>query len=280
MTITKPCPKAEATIKERWDSRSKAQENLERFLSPNLILSGISWMSYSSLSCLRGLHIWKERASCTWDGAGKMHQPCKQLFVVQNTQRSSGAQSSGCTCSACTAVSVTQSRSAAWAALQKPPSKASSKQRIHSRGRDDSDVFVLFLNWRLTTVNNKWEFCPVIATVTQRLSSFLSSQWGCSVSKGTCVALLAGLPRLTLSCDQLHPLRLSQKKICFPPAKCYESAASPLETPFIHPQQNWSDTWPRCIASGTQRSPSIFPYLRASSLYPGQANCICSSSGV
>lgn len=85
MTITKPCPKVETTFKERWDNRSKAQENLERFLSPNLILLGISWMGCSSFSRLRGLHSWKKRASCTWDGAGK--EPCKQLSAAQdNTQ--------------------------------------------------------------------------------------------------------------------------------------------------------------------------------------------------
>lgn len=87
MTMTKPCPKVEATIKERWDSRSKAQENLERFLSPNLILVGISWTGYSSLSCLRGLHSWKERPSCTWAGGGKEHDPCKQLSVAQGNTK-------------------------------------------------------------------------------------------------------------------------------------------------------------------------------------------------
>lgn len=114
-----------------------------------------------------------------------------------------------------------------------------------------------------------------MTTVPQILSSFLGSQEGCSVSKVICVPLLGGLPRLTLSCDQLHRLWLSQKKFCFPPAKCYESAASP---PFIHPQQNWSYVWPRYNASGTHRSPSIFSYLHESSLFPGQARCICSSS--
>lgn len=87
MTIMKPCPKAEATIKERWESRSKAQENLERFLSPNLILLGVSWTGYSSLSCLRWARFWKERASCTWDGGGKEHQPCKHLSVAQENTR-------------------------------------------------------------------------------------------------------------------------------------------------------------------------------------------------
>lgn len=173
----KALPKVEATIKERWDSRSKAQENLERFLSPNLILVGISWTGYSSLSCLRELHSWKERASCTWAGGGKEHHPANSSHRVctEELWGSAAAQTSGCICFAHTVVSATQSRSAAWAALQGPPSEASSKGRIHSRGRNDSDVFV-FLNWRLTTVNNKWEFCPVMTTVTQTLSSFLGSQ--------------------------------------------------------------------------------------------------------
>lgn len=188
-----------------------------------------------------------------------------------------GAQSSGCTCFAHTVVSVTQSRSAAWAALQGPPSEASFKWRIHSRDRNDSDVFVLFLNWRLTTVSNKWEFCPVITTVPQTLSSFLGSQLGRSESQGTCSSP-GGAAKAHTKLWPTTPTSALSEKGLLSTSQMLWICKFPPETFYSSPTKlKWQ--WPRYKASGTHRSPSIFPYPHASSPFTGQASCICSSSG-
>lgn len=116
----------------------------------------------------------------------------------------------------------------------------------------------------------------------QTLPSPLESQQGCSVSRGAQVPpLLGGLPRLMLSCDQLQLLQFSQKKVCFPPVNCYESAASPARNLFYSSLLIIEVTHGQAITpSATHTSPSIFPYLHESSLFPAQESSVCSSSGV
>lgn len=182
--------------------KNSHKENLDRFHSPSLILSGVFWRGYSSLSCLRGVHSWKKRASCTCYGGGKEHQPCRLSLLRRRAHAvSRGALGSDqgtdpsvyLLCVHSCHSDMKHVCNLSWStARQGPPFGASSEQRIHSRGRDDSDVYVWSLNWRLTTVSSKWEFGPVMAAGPQTLPSPLESQQGCSVNRGAQVPPLLG----------------------------------------------------------------------------------------
>lgn len=228
---------------------------------------------------MRGLHSWRERASCTWDGRGKEHQPCKQLSVAQeNTecaQRSFGVRLGH----RALGVLVLHTQLSQWhkAGLQLELPSRVLPLRPPSSGGSTAETGMTLMNWRLTTVSNKWEFCPVITTVPQTLSSFLGSQLGRSESQGTCSSP-GGAAKAHTKLWPTTPTSALSEKGLLSTSQMLWICKFPPETFYSSPTKlKWQ--WPRYKASGTHRSPSTFPYPHASSPFTGQASCICSSSG-
>lgn len=102
--------------------KNSHKENLDRFHSPSLILSGVFWRGYSSLSCLR-VYIPERKglaapAMVVGRSISPAGSPCcvgEHTLYPEVPWDQTRAQTPQCTCFACTVVTVTWSLSATWA---------------------------------------------------------------------------------------------------------------------------------------------------------------------
>lgn len=277
MIITKPCPKVEATIKERWDNRSEAQENLGRFLSPNLILLGISWRGYSSFLVWGGCIPERKGLAAPGMVLGRNPLLFRRTHNVHRGALGSGWGTELRVYLFCTHNCVSDTKQVC--SLSCPPGTSfwGLLQAEHPQQKQgwlwcDCIISELKINnsKQQTRVLFRHDYCATDTVLLPGPSGGMVSE-----QKDLC----SSPGRVAKAYTKLWPttptVALSEKSLLS--IRCYESAASPLETPLFIP--NKTEVTREQGIMPRHRSPSIFPYLHESSLFPGQASCICSSWG-